>query len=65
MGAGRLDLAECVAEPLSAVGGGAGLFQEVTETEGRVHDSVAEGGAILRREVQRVVEAEAFPGELE
>ena len=51
----RLDLAECVAEPLCAVGGVASRFQEVTEAEGRVHDSFAEGGTILRHEVQRVV----------
>ena len=55
IGAVRLDLGECIAEPLGAIGGVARHFQEVTEAEGRVHDSFTQGGAILRREVQRAV----------
>ena len=62
-GAVRLDRAEGVAEPLCAVGGATSRFQEVTEAQGRVYNSVAEGGAILRREVQRLVQSETFPGE--
>ena len=41
IGAVRLDFAEYVAEPLCAVGSFARRFQEVTEAEGRVHDSFA------------------------
>ena len=63
IGAVRLDRAEGIAEPLCAVGGVTSRFQEVTQAQGRVYNSVAEGGAILRREVQRLVQSETFPGE--
>ena len=60
----RSDFTEGLTEPLCAVGGATGPFQEVTEAEGGVHDSVTEGGAVLRREVQSAVKPAAFPGEL-
>ena len=37
----HLDLAEGVAEPLCAVGGGTSRFQEVTEAQGRVYNPIA------------------------
>ena len=51
IGAYHLDLAEGVAEPLFAVGGATSRFQEVMEAQGRVYNPIAEGDAILRREV--------------
>ena len=47
-----------------AVGGATSRVQQVAEAEGRVHDSFAKGGAVLRREGQGTVEAVAFPGEV-
>ena len=41
VGVVRLDCAEGVAESLCAVGGATSRFQEVTEAQGRVHNSVA------------------------
>ena len=49
---------------LRAVGGVTGRFQEITEAQDGVHYSVAEGGAVLRREVQIAVKPAAVPGEL-
>ena len=51
IGAVHLDLAEGVAEPLSAVGGVTSRVQEVTESQGRVYNPIAEESAILRREI--------------
>ena len=60
----RSGFTEGLTEPLRAVGGATGRFQEVTEAYDGVHYSVAEGGAVLRRDVQSAVRPAAVPGEL-